>query len=281
MPKPEVISEAKNNHIRPRYSFHERFPATHGPLEDAEQYRWKGRWDTGDENNEDGEEDEEDVEEDDDDDDDDEADEEESDAGGKGSTRQVKDREKVQRHLSWEHPVVPAKIGSLENNVRLACKDEETTSTVITCIREASKMSVAILRLTESILATYTETVCLLPLVPEEDRVFLNLICAAIPPSADLTTTASESKAKKSSTEQLTFLRGLARYIASEKSTAKNIIGFIQRLDIYKITHRGFELPVTTKYAADVLVSTWTKGLQSRIKRVFVDGAIITQEQAC
>ncbi|KAG0040349.1 hypothetical protein BGZ83_002557, partial [Gryganskiella cystojenkinii] len=82
--------------------------------------------------------------------DDDEDGDEDGDGGGLSRIIQV--RERIQKGLCWEHPIVPAKIGSLNRNVHITGEDEETASTVLECIRGAGKSNIALKRHAETVL---------------------------------------------------------------------------------------------------------------------------------
>ncbi|GJJ76480.1 putative transposase [Entomortierella parvispora] len=130
-PSAADVSLAKNRHIKPRYSYHERQAKDHGPTLEAEQYYWKSYQKPAQEE-ESSKEDE--------DEDEDEVENDESGCAQEGNTvvdnaavdgakRRVHPREQMQRDLRRHHPFVTAKVGCLKANILQACKKENPGTT--------------------------------------------------------------------------------------------------------------------------------------------------------
>ncbi|GJJ78535.1 hypothetical protein EMPS_10894 [Entomortierella parvispora] len=126
-PSAADVSLAKNKHIKPRYSYHERQAKDHGPTLEAEQYYWKSYQKPAQEE-ESSKEDE--------DEDEDEVENDESSCAQEGNTvvdnaavdgtrRRVHPREQMQRDLRRHHPFVTAKVGCLKANILQAWTDHQ------------------------------------------------------------------------------------------------------------------------------------------------------------
>ncbi|GJJ75571.1 putative transposase [Entomortierella parvispora] len=292
-PSAADVSLAKNRHIKPRYSYHERQAKDHGPTLEAEQYYWKSYQKPAQEE-ESSKEDE--------DEDEDEVENDESGCAQEGNTvvdnaavdgtkRRVHPREQMQRDLRRHHPFVTAKVGCLKANILQACKKGNYGQTVVDCLALAAKVSTAARRQIERIFGRYIEAVLAQSVVDNKDRTFLDLICPRIPgsegtsPDVSSVSASSGSKPKKrkkvNNSQQRNFLACFARFLISENpGTTEALRAFRERLRFYGIKDRGFPYQSENcPYSATVLVEPWLRTVQGQIQRHYINTSLAIKEK--
>ena len=202
----------------------------------------------------------------------------------------------VARAMNWEHPTVTLDIGTVAANVKEALKDEsDLVAPVLECLQEVVRLATTAKRSCQQLIGCFVESIAMLGVFQESDRVALDYICERIKPkgkgrAAGNTDNNKQEQDDNDSGEkndkQLNFLMSLVRYLYSgnypkNQGTGVAVNKFIARLEEMGLLAKGdrYALNTETAYTPTDLTRSVACQLYVELKRTYRNGSFELQKK--